>query len=309
MGLIDRRQALGLLAVAMGAGPAEAQAGRTQLVPFEASPFPYAGTIPDTGQPFLDVERDGRRGHTSPRGGVIWADRSYADRRVLLSVPARFDPGRPGTMVVYLHGNQATLERDVRGRQRVPRQVEASGLNAVLVAPQLAVDALDSSAGRFWESGYFAEFLAEAAGRLAELSGGRVSPGDVNRLRVVLVAYSGGYLPAAFALDRGGADDRIAGVLLLDALYAEPERFAAWVERRRRTTFFVSAYSASTRAENLRLQGFLDGRGVPWSRELPAALRSGSVAVYAVGGGVAHNDFVTRAWTADPLRDLLARIR
>ena len=54
-------------------------------------------------------------------------------------------------------------QRDVVGRQAVVDQLEASGLNAVLVAPQFAVDALDSSAGHFWLPGAFAAFMDEAA--------------------------------------------------------------------------------------------------------------------------------------------------
>ena len=42
-------------------------------------------------------------------------------------------------IVVFFHGNGATLERDVRDRQLVPQQISDSGVNAVLLAPQLAV--------------------------------------------------------------------------------------------------------------------------------------------------------------------------
>ena len=48
-------------------------------------------------------------------------------------------------IVVFFHGNGATLERDVRDRQLVPQQISDSGVNAVLLAPQLAVNAADSS--------------------------------------------------------------------------------------------------------------------------------------------------------------------
>src|SRR6185312_9416381 len=48
-------------------------------------------------------------------------------------------------------------------------QLGHSGLNAVLVAPQLAVDAPDSSAGRFWSPGGFAAFLSEAQTKLGDL--------------------------------------------------------------------------------------------------------------------------------------------
>ena len=52
--------------------------------------------------------------------------------------------------------------RDVSDRQQTPQQVAQSHLNAVLLAPQMAVDALNSSAGNFWRPGAFAQFLDEA---------------------------------------------------------------------------------------------------------------------------------------------------
>ena len=69
---------------------------------------------------------------------------------------------------MFFHGNQATLTRDVLERQQTARQLAQSDLNAVLVAPQLAVDAADSSAGNFWRPGAFAQFLDEAESKLAE---------------------------------------------------------------------------------------------------------------------------------------------
>ena len=57
------------------------------------------------------------------------------------------------------------------------------------------------------------------------------------------MAYSGGYLSAAYALDRGGADHRIKGVILMDALYGDEDKFAAWLAARRRQAFLLSAYT------------------------------------------------------------------
>jgi hypothetical protein len=108
-------------------------------------------------------------------------------------------------MVLFFHGNGATLSRDVRSRQQVPRQIVESGRNAVLVAPQFAVDAADSSAGRFWEPGAFAQFLDEAANRLARLHGNARAHSVFERAPVVIAAYSGGYHPLAFVLSVGGA--------------------------------------------------------------------------------------------------------
>ena len=138
------RLAVLVVGALLAAGPAAAQQKTDvlRLVPFTASPCPYDGAVPADGKPFITTV-DGRRAHVSPRGGIRWEDVTYSDRRVLLYIPKGFDPSRPALIVVYLHGNNATLQRDVVQRQRVPQQLAASGLNAVLVAPQLALDAAD----------------------------------------------------------------------------------------------------------------------------------------------------------------------
>jgi hypothetical protein len=281
-------------------------AGVLKLVPFTNSPFPYDGDIPEQNKPFLDAVSGDRRGHTSPRGGVHWVDETYSDQRVLLYVPKTFDIHRPAVIVVFFHGNLATLDRDVIHRQQVPRQMLESGLNAVLIAPQFAVNALDSSAGHFWEKGFFAKFLGEADARLAQATG---LPSDGFRsLPVVIVAYSGGYLPAAYALDVGGANSRVRGLILMDALYGEIDRFADWVGSNWQRTFFLSAYSRSSASQNARLRSILGVNSVSMKTGLPNGLGEGTVAFLAAGDNVVHNDFVTHAWANDPLKIALSRI-
>ena len=299
------------------AAPAEhkakfADAGGVDVayVEFKNSAFPYHGDVPASqeggGTPFLNVEENGRLGHQSPRGGVHWEDETYNDRRVLVAASPNFDPKAPGVIVVYFHGNNATLARDVVARQRAPRQVAAARLNAVLVAPQMAVDARDSSAGNFWREGGFATFLDEAEAKIAKLFPS-ATHADFARMPVVIVAYSGGYLPAAFSLAHGGASGRIKGVVLLDALYGEPDKFARWIEQERGRAFFVSAYSTSSKSENNALRARLERDGVTTVSGVPAALDPGVVA-FVDSGDVAHEDFVSAAWTSDPLTDVLARV-
>ena len=281
---------------------------KTQLIAFNASPFPYSGRMPDSNKPFFDTKNGKLRGHTSPRGEVYWEEPTYTDRRSLLYLPPGFDGQRPSLIVLYLHGQGATLERDVIGRQAVPRQVAESGLNAALVAPQLAVDAGDSSAGNFWKPGHFANYIDEAAERLMRLQGDRSAGANFNRAPVVIVAYSGGYVATAYALDRGGATHRIKGVILLDALYGDEDKFAAWAAARRQRAFLLSAYTDSTRDENANLQGLLDKKRMPYSRGLPSSLGPGTFAFAACGGIDLHGDFVTRAWRPDPLKLALTMI-
>jgi hypothetical protein len=279
---------------------------KTALSEFDNSAFPYRGEIPEKNLPFLDAADGDRRGHTSLRGGVYWEE-TYNDRHVLLSIPKGFDPKKPVLIVLYFHGNLAKLSRDVRDRQQVPRQVAESGLNAVLVAPQLAVDALDSSAGRFWEPGFFARFLDEAAARLAKLYGVESTHAVFAQAPVVMVAYSGGYLPAVWSIYAGGAKDRVHGMILLDALFAESDKLAAWLVGHP-PAFFVSAYTKSARDENDALQKLLVDQKVKFQTSLPPRLSEGSIAFVSNGDEVVHNDFVTKAWISDPVKTLLARV-
>jgi hypothetical protein len=281
---------------------------RLQLTAFDASAFPYRGIVPDSNKPFLDAQAGSRRGHTTGRGDVFWEDTTYSDRRSLLFLPQGFNPQLPALIVLYLHGNGATLERDVRDRQSVVRQLADSGRNAALVAPQLAVDAADSSAGNFWRPGYFAKYLDEAAERLMRMFGDRRVGAVFNSAPVIIVAYSGGYLPAIYSLARGGAEHRVRGVMLMDALYGEEAKVAAWLAARWRAAFLLSAFTDSTRDENASLKHLLAARRISYSEGLPPSLVPGTISFVATGGLEMHGDFMTRAWGPDPLRQALTLI-
>ncbi len=279
------------------------------LVPFTNSAFPYEGFDPETKMPFLDISQNGRRGHTSGRGGgIYWLDTTYSDNRALLALPEGFDLKRSAVLVVFFHGNNATLENDVIGRQQVVAQLAASGLNGVLVAPQMAVDALDSSAGGFWTRGTFARFLREAAAHLADFyKDAPAARALFDKLPVVIVAYSGGYDPAAFALAVGGAGNRVKGVVLLDAAFGQTDTFVDWVARNRQHAFFFSAYTESSAAGNAAIKAGLANEDVDYAEWLPRTLVPGSVSFLSVDGAD-HEDFVTLAWVNQPLAWLFARI-
>lgn len=281
---------------------------RTQLIAFNTSAFPYRGAIPGSNKPFLDVRQGKRLGHTSLRGDVYWEDQTYSDRRSLLYLPEGYNPALPSLMVIYLHGQGATLERDVIARQGIARQVSEAGQNVALVAPQLAYDALDSSAGNFWKPGHFAAYIDEAAERLMRLYGDKRAGPHFNAAQVLLVAYSGGYLSAAYALARGGATYRVKGVVLMDSLYGDEDKFAAWATTRRQTGFLLSAFTDSTREENGNLQAMLAKRRIAHAGAMPRTLAPGTMTFIACGGLDMHGDFMTRAWGQDPLAQTLALI-
>ncbi len=281
---------------------------KTKLVEFQNAPFPFHGMAQNTGRPFLDVSENGRLGHRTSSGAVYWEDSTYKDSRTLLHVPKGFDVRRPSLMVVFLHGHGATLQRDVIERQRVPEQVSEAGINAVLVAPQLAADAADSSAGKLWEPGGFRRFLDEASAELAKLHGDPRSKAAFDSMPIVIVAYSGGYMTAAACIKQGGAGERVRGVVLLDALYGDIDTFAGWISSRQKA-FFLSAYANSTRSHNAELEEILKARDVAYKTKLQGPLRLGSVTFISTDPETEHRDFVTHAWTHHPVKDLLQRLR
>jgi hypothetical protein len=279
----------------------------TTLVTMKSSAFPYYGNNPASDAPFLNISSGSRKGHRSYSGHVYWQDQTYNDNRVLVHIPENFDVQKPGVIVVFFHGNGATLERDVRDRQLVPQQISDSGVNAVLLAPQMAVDAADSSAGKFWQPGGFKRFMEESVGNLAKLYGDPASAKQFEKMPIVIVGYSGGFLPTAWSLEVGGISDRVRGVILLDAVYGELDKFASWIESHR-NGFFVSSYTQYTSPRDHELMSMLRAKGIPVTESMDAPLRPGSVIFVRTGEGITHRDYVTQAWTRNPIEQVLVKM-
>lgn len=225
------------------------------------------------------------------------------DPHTLLSIDT-FDPTRFGVMVVYLHGHGGSLG-DIARRQRIPRQVVACGCNAVLAAPRL----FDRRAGRFSEKDFFTAYMDEVAERMSALAGGTVASDVFKTMPIVLVFYSGGYLPAREILENGGAAvDRIRGIVSFDGMYGAPDAFVQWIAREQQKDapgFFLSV-NAHTDTGNARLAQALKEAGISFGTALPP--RTKGVAIVDAGPDVTHADIMARAWTHNPLADILQRM-
>jgi hypothetical protein len=280
---------------------------KTSLADFDTAPFPYDGMSSGASARFWNVSSGKRKGHRAGPGRVYWEDQTYRERRVLLHIPKEFDVTRPGVIVVFFHGHGAMLERDILDRQKVPAQISASGANAVLVAPQFAVNARDSSAGKFWEPGAFNRFIREAGNKLAALHGDPRASQAFANMPVVIVAYSGGYLATSSCLRVGGIQNRVRGVVLLDALYGEVDKFATWIANNR-STFFVSAYTESTQRKNAALKTMLARQKIAYGTDLKQQKWQHGVTFLSARSNVGHWNFVTQAWADYPIKDLLSRL-
>lgn len=158
----------------------------------------------------------------------------HRDPTVIVFVPRhhRSAPGGTVGFVVHYHGHNSTAERAMTAHQ-LREQLFDSKQNAILVVPELAAMAPDSSCGKLEAPGALARMLQDildtlelsrearaALGASAPTTGAR--PG-----RVCVAAHSGGYHAAACSIRGGGAD--VHEVYLFDALYADTEIFRDWV--------------------------------------------------------------------------------
>jgi hypothetical protein len=182
-----RQQALSPAAPAPSQAPSQKFTGATQLATFENSPFPFSGSRPGFEAPFFNVSEGGRRGHRTGAGRVYWAHETYSERRSLIHVPEGFNPEKPAVLVLFFHGHRARLERDIQKRYLIADQITASGMNAVIVAPQFAIEANDSSIGRFWEPGFMKAYLDEAADKMARMMGRPAARAAFERMPVRLM--------------------------------------------------------------------------------------------------------------------------
>jgi hypothetical protein len=260
------------------------------------------------------------------RGTTLWLaldhapfpspDAGYRDDTVIVFVPAhyRFRPDEGVAALVHFHGHNTSAERALVAHQ-LREQVVDSKQNAILVVPQLAMFAADSSCGKLESQGGFARLLEEALDVVARE--GQVTLGDTSVPRgaglgtVCLSARSVGYHAAASCLRLGGVDVR--ETYLFDALYAEVDTFRDWVVARRGeplhrrhklVTFFTEG--GTTEANDAALRASLDRAGMTCAEEMKEGELSRHDISHAdavfVRTGLWHSNVT---WETNALRDCL----
>jgi hypothetical protein len=240
----------------------------------------------------------------------------YRDDTVIVFVPEHFryrDEEGVATLV-HFHGHSTTAERAMVAHE-LREQFADSQQNALLVVPQLAVLASDSSCGKLESPGALARLLEDAiasASREAHATlGDTAFPSDARLGTVCIGAHSGGYHAAACCLRAGGADVR--ETYLFDALYAELDTFRDWVvsrrgeplhERHKLVSYFTEG--GTTEANSRALRDQLDRAGVLCAHELQEGELSRHDLSHAeavfVRTGLWHSNVT---WETNALRDCL----
>jgi hypothetical protein len=159
---------------------------------------------------------------------------------VAVHVPPGFDATRRPGLVIYFHGWEgcvaAALSAEetscsdagpLRPGSDLASSIDATGVNALLVAIELRTDMPTGEPGKLAMPGGLRDLLRELF--TEPLAGPLGCTLDIDALdRVVLVAHSGGYQAAASALALGDVA-RVTEVDLLDALYGADDVFAGWI--------------------------------------------------------------------------------
>jgi hypothetical protein len=157
----------------------------------------------------------------------------YRDPTVIVFVPHHHRPARDGSvsLVVHFHGHNTSAERALVAHE-LREQLHDSKQNAILVVPEIATFAPDSSCGKLEAPRGFARMIGDvlrtmSAPHVRSACGRAAIPEDASPGRVCVSAHSGGYHGAACAVRLGGV--AVHEVWLFDALYADVEVFRDWV--------------------------------------------------------------------------------
>ncbi|HUT48120.1 MAG TPA: hypothetical protein VM325_02175 [Alphaproteobacteria bacterium] len=275
------------------------------------APFPIRANDDGQGRPFFnDIKRSSGKRFRITKDGKRYPEAfHYSDPSVLFHVPRSFDRDKPFRVVVYFHGDESVLEPDVVGDSGLIEQIDASHTNVILIAPQLAYAAIDSHPGKLIRPGGLARMLDEASGILARALGRRFGR-RMARAPVVLVAFSGGYLPLAKALSTsdGGSRlvERIEGIVLLDAIYGELPLIDGWLEARSGRVFLVGLYGRQSRRRTLDLFSRWDDRRMTYKQRLPRRIQRGTVSLARVRTD--HPAIVNDGPPRDPIAAILRRL-
>jgi hypothetical protein len=187
-------------------------------------------------------------------------------------VPRGYDPSKPLDLSIYFHGFGNCVEnvlRDSDGRCRsggpthhsshLAAQFEASGVNGVLVLPEIRREERTGDPGRFRQRGATAAFLHELLSvKLAPVLGAR----DIGSIRnICLMGHSGAYTAMAAVIQAGDVAGQLRDVCLVDALYGNSSVFGGWIRGDASGRRLVDAYTnnAGTAANSVSLASSLRG--------------------------------------------------
>ena len=185
-------------------------------------------------------------------------DSDYSDPSVIVYVPPEFTSRRSVNLVFFFHGWLTNID-DIQEQFQLYRQFAQSGVNALLVLPEVARNAPDSFGGKLEDPGGFSQLVKDLVTSLNK----RGIIGTTRLGTIALAGHSGAYEVVARILQVGGLSNRIREVYLFDALYDLADRFADWIALGGKRFVSVSMDQGSTEDVTDYLVGELRIDGIP----------------------------------------------
>jgi hypothetical protein len=281
--------------------------GHTFIAELGNAPFPVGpGAVDQRGAPFWHGTDagSGQRFRRLGENRYYLEAAVYSDARALFHAARGFDPAKPFRLVLFLHGHGSEIEATVARHLDLPGQIDRTGANAVLIAPQLALDAQESVPGKFVEPGRAAAFIDEAQGVLRAVLGG--DEAAWRRAPIVVVAYSGGYRTAAQILKHGGLDARIEGLIMLDAFFADAGLYAGWLARQQHRAFLYALFTRSSVEETTALKTQLIERNIPYATRDDGGPLAG---IRLIEVDTPHGEVAQKGPPTEPVGALIRRLQ
>ncbi|HSU55570.1 MAG TPA: hypothetical protein VLT36_16055 [Candidatus Dormibacteraeota bacterium] len=254
-----------------------ADKGQLLIGHFESAPFPHPKRA---------------EGHQYKQE-LFSAKDHYSDSTVAIFIPKGFRETGKIDFVVHFHGWRNHVQ-GVLERYKLNEQLVASKRNAVLIVPQGPYDAPDSFGGKLEDTNGFKAFMTEACTLLKRQSA--LKEKDFALGRIILSGHSGGYQVISSILDRGGLTEHVSEVWLFDALYAQTDKFLAWLNSQHGRLLDMYTEHGGTKEETEKLIATLKSRGHSYfagkEEDADSAL-SGNRAIFMFSA-LEHNDVVDK---------------
>ncbi len=200
-------------------------------------------SFPDTGR---------AKGHTYDK--VLYtAAEHYKDSTVLIIAPKNLNAKKDVDLIFWFHGWRNNVD-SAAVKYQLTQQFLDSKLNAVLILAETAKDSPDSYGGKLENTAVFKSLVDDVLTGLKSrhLIAPACKPGHI-----LLAGHSGAYRVMARIIQNGQMP--VDETILFDALYAETEKFMAWIKADQ-SHRFIDIYTdhGGTDDETRRLMKLLD---------------------------------------------------
>jgi len=158
-------------------------------------------------------------------GKTYTAAEHYSDSSAYIFVPDYFDKTKPFHFVIWFHGWGNCIDSALQ-QYRLQQQFYAAHLNAIFIFPEGPKNSPDSYAGKFEQPNIFNYFIKDVCSYLQQQ---KIISSNHASFDLVYAGHSGAYRAMGYLLIRSAYACK--AVLLFDALYAEQEKFAVYLQQ------------------------------------------------------------------------------